>query len=180
MRKRHVLVGFILIAAFALLSGYQLINNPSVEAAVRIGPMIGNRVPDFLLSGINGESTSLNSVIKANKVTLVNFWGIWCPYCVQEIPELVQFYQQFAGQKVELLGVNVGDAPRAVPAFARSHQMNFPILYDRNNLVSNLYQIQGFPTTLIIDQKGIIRNRIVGATNYSALQEKVQRLLKEK
>ncbi|HEX2952708.1 MAG TPA: TlpA disulfide reductase family protein [Bacillota bacterium] len=180
MRKRHVIVGFILIAAFVLLSCYQLINNPSVEAAVRIGPMIGNRVPDFLLSGINGESTSLNSVIKANKVTLVNFWGIWCPYCVQEIPELVKFYQQFAGQKVELLGVNVGDAPRTVPAFARSHQMNFPILYDRNNLVSTLYQIQGFPTTLIIDQKGIIRERIVGATNYSALQEKVQRLLKEK
>jgi peroxiredoxin len=180
MQKRHVLVGFILITAFVLLGGYHLMNRPQAEAAVRIGPMIGNRAPDFLLSDTNGENTSLNSVIKANKVTLVNFWGIWCPYCVQEIPELVKFYQQFAGQKVELLGVNVGDNPRAVPAFARSHQMNFPILYDRNNLATNLYQIQGFPTTLIIDQKGIIRERIVGATNYSTLQEKVQRLLKEK
>ena len=72
---------------------------------------------------------------------------------------------------------NAPNTQRFVPSFVLKNKMKFPILFDQNNRISGLYQ--GFPTTVIVDHKGMIRDWIVRATNYSTLEEKVKNLLNE-
>lgn len=98
---------------------------------------------------------------------------------MQEIPELVKFYNQYHSQKVEILAVNVGDNPGTVPAFVKKSQMAFPVLIDRRNSINSLYRVAGFPTTFIIDRHGKIRDIIVGSTNQATLAEKVETVLKD-
>lgn len=131
-------------------------------AAEKVGLGIGNKTPNFTLDSLTSKNVELYQVIKENKVTLINFWGKWCPYCVREIPEFVKFYNQYHPRRVEILAVNVGDNPKIVPISVKEYQMTFPVLIDKNNAISELYQVSGFPTTFIIDRQGKIRDIIVG------------------
>jgi peroxiredoxin len=168
---------FIFIVVCTVVTGAFMQNGLAAE---KVSPQRGYQAPNFTLADLKGNNIELKQVIKGNKVTLVNFWGIWCPYCVQEIPELVKFYHQYHSRKVEILGVNVGDAPGTVPSFVQKNQMVFPILIDKSNSINELYQVSGFPTTFIIDRQGKIRDIIVGATNLETLAAKVEGVLKEK
>ena len=174
IRKRWV----ILILAFLVMMVGVWMQNGS--AAENVGPQVSHKAPDFTLDSLTAKNVNLYQVIKENKVTLINFWGIWCPYCVREIPELVNFYRRYHQRKVEVLAVNVGDNPKDIPSFVKEKQMSFPILIDKTNAVSSLYQIAGFPTTIIIDRQGKIQDIIVGATNQSVLAAKVEAILLEK
>jgi peroxiredoxin len=169
--------GLLILIVFTAVTSTLMQNSLAAE---KVGPEKGYQAPNFTLADLNGNNIDLNQVIKGNKVTLVNFWGIWCPYCVREIPELVKFYQQYHRRKVEILAVNVGDNPGTVPAFARKNKMAFPVLIDKSNSINGLYQVSGFPTTFIIDGQGKIRDIIVGATNLETLAAKVEGVLKEK
>jgi peroxiredoxin len=180
MGKRVAVWGTVFLLLVVLIAGLKWLNNKNVEATTQVRPAVGYLAPDFTIHAMNGTTVRLESVVKNNRLTLINFWGIWCPYCIKEIPELMQFYDQYAGRKVELLGINVGDDPKTVPGFVLKNKMKFPILFDLNNRVSNLYQVQGFPTTIIVDHQRVIRDLIVGATNYSILAQKVEKLLNGK
>lgn len=149
-------------------------------AAEKIGPAIGYKSPDFTLNSVTSKNIELYQVIKSNKVTLINFWGIWCPYCVREIPDLVRFNDKYHQRGVEILAVNVGDNPKNVPSFIKKNNMNFPVLFDKGNAVSHLFQVSGFPTTFIINQQGKIKDIIIGATDQATLSAKVDAILKEK
>lgn len=178
IRKRQY--PWIGLAILAILGAAIGLLPPTSSVAAKVTPTIGNKSENFSLNDVNAKKVELNQVIKANKVTLVNFWGIWCPYCVKEIPELVEFYKQYHAQKVEIVAVNVGDDPKKVPGFASQHQMTFPVLIDKNNVVTNLYQVTGFPSTFLLDGQGKIRDIIVGATNRATLVAKVEKILQEK
>jgi peroxiredoxin len=169
----------ILLWAFLIASAGILV--PTGAAAEKVGPVVGKKAPDFILDSLAAKNVELYPVVKENKVTVVNFWGIWCPYCVREIPELVDFYNQYHQRGVEILAVNVGDNSKDIPPFAKKNKMiYFPILIDKNNAVSERYQITGFPTTVIIDRQGKITDIIVGATDQATLASKVGAALKEK
>lgn len=172
---RMLSISILLFTFFAVTTGVLLFTG---TAAGKVGPHIGDKAPDFSLDSPASQKVKLYRVIKENRVTLINFWGIWCPYCVLELPELVKFYNQYHQRQVEVLAVNVGDNPKDVPAFAIKNQMAFPILIDKDNAISNLYQIRGYPTTIIIDRRGEIKDIIVGATNRAILTAKVEALLK--
>jgi peroxiredoxin len=181
MGKRIAFGGIAILVLLALICGLNWLNNKkNEEVSSQVRPAIGYLAPDFTLRSLDEKAVRLTSVARNNRLTLVNFWGIWCPYCVKEISDLVRFDHQHAGRKVVLLGVDVGDNPKGVPGFLLKNKMNYPILLDKDNKVSGLYQVQGFPTTVIIDHKGVIRDLIIGETNFASLEEKVEKLLSEK
>ncbi len=171
---KKVLFILALVAVVAVV-GYGF----SHTLAAKTGPAVGNVAPEFTLPDLNGKNVSLQKVIAANKVTLVNFWATWCPPCRAEIPELETFYQAYAKQQVALLGVNLQQQPAEVRNFVSRNKMSFPVLTDTSGAVGNTYQIYAIPTTFIIDQAGKIRAKIEGSTDLNTLKNKVLPLLKE-
>jgi thiol-disulfide isomerase/thioredoxin len=61
------------------------------------------------------------------KLLVVNFWATWCTPCVEEMPELQRFADEFAGRNIAVVGIGVDDADK-IREFRRQHQLRIPLL----------------------------------------------------
>ena len=100
------------------------------------------------------------------RVTVVNFWGIWCGPCVSEMPYVQKLHEKYAGdQQVRILTVNTGDDPRKVGAWMAKNRYSFPVLLDKGFVDRSKKDIGGFPTTWFLDRNGRIAFVKGGATH---------------
>jgi peroxiredoxin len=130
------------------------------------GPNVGDKAIDFKLDTLNGKPITL-SELKGKKV-IVNFWATWCPPCKEEMPVMQEFYTKY-GKDVELLAINI-DPQYNVKEYQKAMGLTFPILLDTNDKINNAYDILTVPTTFIINEKGIITHKQIGAiTNIDSL-----------
>ena len=107
-----------------------------------------------------GENLKLGEL--RGQVVLVNFWASWCGPCRQEMPLLDQIYSQYKALGFTVLGVNVDEDVAQANMLLKKVQVSFPVVYDTANKVSELYQVSGMPTTVIIDRDGNMRYRHEG------------------
>lgn len=125
-------------------------------SAVRIGQPLGN----FSLTDLNGQSAKLSDY--QGKVVLLNIWATWCPPCRAEMPDLQTFYNTHKDQGFVILAINAGDARPEVQSFASSYQLSFPVLLDTQVDVIKRMGIFNYPTSVLIDRNGIVKNIQVG------------------
>lgn len=139
---------------------------------------IGASAPDFTLKDMAGQTRNLSDYL--GSVVLVNFWASWCPPCRIEMPDLQQNYSRFKDQGFVVLGVNwtrVDDATQVQP-FVEGLGLTFPILLDPNgDVVDSIYQLQGLPTSVIIDANGTVRHVFIGPVPIQDLAGMIQPLL---
>lgn len=141
------------------------------------------------------EGVSLESV--RGKVTLINYWGPWCGFCVQEFPHLVELWDknrgnpEFAFISVSSSGHNEEDVPQLkqeTEAFFKTRQAGFPTYVDpdgaNRQILASLTDMTGFgyPTTVLLDRSGIIRALWIGYQPgfESQMEQLVSQLLAEK
>ena len=122
---------------------------PAVAAAPS-GP-----APQFTLDARGGSQLSLAQY--KGQVVMINFWASWCGPCRQEMPLLEDIYKKYSKLGFTLIGVNVEPDSKAADDWLKQTPVSFPILYDRNSKVSQLYDVSGMPSTVIIDRKGNLR-----------------------
>src|SRR5690554_2636233 len=92
---------FILTAIF-VVGGITLADNLFSEDTI---PQEGSRAPEFTLPGMNGEQFKLSDY--DGKVVVLNFWGTYCPPCVEEMPIIQNYYEEHAAeQNVQILAIN--------------------------------------------------------------------------
>lgn len=85
-----------------------------------------------------------------NDLTIINFWATWCSPCKAELPELTNFYNKY-GDDVSFYGVNLTNTEKGdISDFITSHEITFPIIYDNDGSLSNLFEVKTIPTTVII------------------------------
>ncbi len=143
-------------------------------------PREGFLAPDFTLDALRGEKVTLSHL--RGKIVVVNFWATWCLPCRKETPALEEAYEQYKDSGMVILGVNLTDQDSVsdVESFVQEFKLTYPILLDRDGSVSNLYQIEGLPTTFFINREGIIRTVVVGGPmSETFIRSKIETLLKE-
>lgn len=121
------------------------------------------QAPPIALLSTDGKMIRLSDY-KGKKV-VINFWTTWCPPCREELPELQSFYREMDKRKIAFLGVNVTaeEASREdVQEFLAVNGVRFPVLLDEKGEASRSYQIVTIPTTVIIDEKGNLSQKIIG------------------
>lgn len=107
----------------------------------------------FMLSSLNGRDVSLTSL--RGKVVVINFWGVWCNYCVKEMPDLQRLVNKYAkDSQVEILTINNDGNNSMVEQFMRDKKYNFTVLLE--NGYNNRVGIRSYPTTWFIDKQGRI------------------------
>lgn len=132
---------------------------------VGVGVAKGQAAPDFTLSDSSGKSVTLSDL--RGKVVLVNFWATWCPPCRQEMPSMEELYRKVKGSGVELLAINVEEnGKQAVEAFIEHNPHSFPILLDPEGRAQQLYNVNKFPETFVVDKNGIVAEHVIGAINW--------------
>jgi thiol-disulfide isomerase/thioredoxin len=116
--------------------------------------------PDFSLKDLEGREWSLSEL--KGKVVMIDFWATWCQPCKAEMPMLGEIHQKYNEYGFELLAVDVGEDENTVRKFVEELDVDLPILMDEESRVSNLYKVQAFPTSFLIDTSGILQYVHVG------------------
>jgi len=133
------------------------------------------RAPDFTLASRGGATVTLSG--QKGRVVLLNFWATWCDSCKEELPVLEELQRARGGDRFELLAVSVDDDPaKAVPPFASSHRMSYPILYG-DQRVMEAYAVRALPTSYLIAPDGTIARRYVGPLDERAVENDILTLL---
>ena len=122
----------------------------AATAATTSGP-----APDFHLQARDGTQISLADL--KGQVVMINFWATWCGPCRQEMPQLEALYQRYSSLGFSLLGVNVEDDPKGAEEWLADTPVSFPILFDSENRVTELYDVVAMPSTVLIDRSGNMR-----------------------
>ena len=115
--------------------------------------LIGTMAKDFSLTDLNGKQVKLSRL--KGKAVVLNFWFTGCPPCVEEIPQLNKLTSIYNKSRVKFLAVTF-DKSEVVRNFQKDHDFNFQLLTDAKNVIDD-YGINLFPSTLVIDNSGIIR-----------------------
>jgi thiol-disulfide isomerase/thioredoxin len=153
----------------ALLGGLILFSN----ATPKQGPVIGSKVDDFSLPGLDAQPVSLSQF--RGKIILLNFWATWCVPCQAEMPLLQKTYQS-SGGKLVVIGVNSQESETDVKNFIAQNQITFPIALDDSGEITRKFLINGYPTTFMIDSSGILRNLHIGELKEDILQKYLSEL----
>ncbi|MGO9404260.1 MAG: redoxin domain-containing protein [Terriglobales bacterium] len=118
-------------------------------------------IPPFKLKTLDGETVSSDEL--KGKVVVINFWGVWCGYCVQEMPEFQQFVEKYKGNsRIAVLTIDANDTPEKIKAFMAKKNYNFPVLLEGDYLTKA--KVGGFPTTWFLDIDGRKAFEKLGAT----------------
>ena len=127
-----------------------------------------------LLDGRKGSTASLRG-----KVLLVNFWATSCTACVAEMPQLLATHNRFKDRGYDTLAVAMSyDPPALVARFAESRQLPFGVAIDNTGEIAKRFgDVHLTPTTFLIDKRGNIVKRYVGAPDFAALQQLIDKLL---
>ena len=116
--------------------------------------ILNAQIPDFELQNTDNEYLSY-SELQGDKITIIDFWATWCKPCVNSIPKLMEIYEDYQSQGVNLIGISI-DSPRnvsKVKPFTHSLGIEYPILLDMNNEVSVDLNVTAIPTLLMVDSE---------------------------
>lgn len=139
------------------------------------GVRVGDRAPDFTLTGTDGKVMRLSDL--AGKGVILNFWATWCGPCRQEMPLLQQAYEAHGSEGLVVLGVDVGEQPAQVQAFLKELGLTFPTVLDTDQETSRLYRVYGLPTTFFIDRQGVINYVLIGPADQALLDRQIPEIL---
>ena len=142
---------------------------------------IGKVAPNFEGTTPANNKISLNDI--KGKVTIIDFWAAWCAPCRRENPNVVNIYNQYHDQGLEIISVSLdGTRTQKNPKQAwidaiekdKLTWTHVSSLQYFNDPIAKLYNITAIPTTYILDKDGII---VAKNLRGKALELKVKELL---
>ena len=147
------------IAIFSVLAGFLyvgLYKDPSLVPS----PLIGKPIPSFQLSTLKDADAIITQDNFKGEIALINVWGTWCVACKQEHAALVYLADK---KNIPIYGLNYKDdrelAKQWLVDYGDPYLMS---AFDASGRIAIDFGVYGAPETFLIDDKGIIRHKLVG------------------
>lgn len=136
-------------------------------------PYVGMFVPQMSATALDGRPVSLGQPRGRRQVLF--FFTTTCPHCRASLPQLKLAARELREHgDVELIGVAFA-APAQAAAYAREHDLDFPLVARDDRRTAALFRARRVPSLLVVDGDGLVRYRHVGAlTGKTPLQELLQ------
>ena len=142
-----------LLYKIALLVGLSVFLSGCGTDSDKISP--GEIAKDFRLETLTHKRFYLNQ--HKDKVVVLVFWTTWCSICKTELVELKSLKDIPGSENLVVAGIcsdpeNINDVKQLIESLG----IDYPLLLDEGQTVTGGYRISSFPTTVIIDQKGVV------------------------
>jgi thiol-disulfide isomerase/thioredoxin len=138
---------------------------------------IGSLLPEFSVKDLRGHPIS--SAELRGKVVLVDFWATWCGPCKKEMPGYQQLLDRYGPQGLVVIGFKfdtMKDTEDPVQ-FAKKLGIRYPLAVATDGVKQKFGGIEGLPTTLLYDRRGVLHNRVIGFEYTSTFEEYLKPLL---
>lgn len=113
-----------------------------------------------------------------HSVILLNFWGTWCGPCLDEIPDLITLSHRFQSHGLRVIGVTLASgSSEDIQAFTKAHGMDYTVVIGDLDAVKTTFHVMGFPASVLLDRKGVIRKRYFGPQTEAGLTRDILPLL---
>lgn len=137
------------------------------DIVARKASAVGQIAPLFTKTDINGKALGLKSFRGKNYVIL-DFWASWCVPCREATPYIKQLYQKYHAKGLDVISLswdNKEDAWKEAIAKDSTgiwHHVLANMYLPNDNSLRTMYAIEGIPTFVLIDKKGVIMGRWTG------------------
>jgi thiol-disulfide isomerase/thioredoxin len=170
VNRRTLLVGGLAVLVAAVV-GFGLQHQSTPDEKAGLTPGFKTYTPPALTgSTLAGSSFDLADL--HGKPTFLNFWQSYCGPCQSEAPQLTSFSKTLHG-RANLIGVDVQDTRHAALSFVHKYEWGYPQLPVSDITLVERFGVIGFPTTLILNGKGQVIDKITGQTTARALALKL-------
>jgi thioredoxin-like negative regulator of GroEL len=116
--------------------------------------------PGFEITTLQGQRVSLKQL--AGRIVVLDFWATWCPPCRASVPELKDLTKKYPSEKLILISVSADEDDGAWREFVSKKNMDWAQYRDADHKLLHAFSIHSFPTYLVIDGDGIIKERLRG------------------
>jgi peroxiredoxin len=137
---------------------------PSLPEGNLIGKRlsVGDRMYDFTVTDSDGNTLTLSQMLQEKEMVVLNFWYINCSFCVKEFPAMNEAYAAYQ-DRVGMVALNPYDSVVNIGQYrANNASLTFPMASCPSGWVQT-FALRGFPTTVVIDRDGVIRQMHTGA-----------------
>lgn len=120
-------------------------------------PYRGQPIRDFEAVTLAGDSLRLSDVLaSSDKYILLDFWGSWCPPCIDELPALKKIVTQY-DEQLQVIGIAM-DEKESLASAVREYEISWPQIHQASMVdpIIKKYHVYGFPSYFLIDSEGTI------------------------
>lgn len=150
----------------AILMGLAVVTGVSAKTPGEVE--VGGVLREATLRGLNGPDQKLSSF--RGKPLIINVWASWCPPCIAEMGSLERLAWSDLGQQFTVIGISTDDYPDAAKGFLRKSSATLNHYIDRQLELEHMLGADRLPLTLLIDAKGRVLSKTVGAREWDGPQ----------
>ena len=174
MNKKLLIIPSLLFLLILVTFFYLLIieRNPSEIPS----NLLNKNVPNFEVESLLKKERFISSKEFGNEIMLVNFFATWCLPCRDEHIYIKRFSDE---KEIRVIGINYKDSPKKAIQWLKdmgNPYSNVPI--DKYGRIAIDWGVYGIPETFIINSKGMIKYRHVGAVT-KKIYKKINLLIEE-
>jgi cytochrome c biogenesis protein CcmG, thiol:disulfide interchange protein DsbE len=144
---------------------------------------LGTKAPDFTAFTLDSVPREKRLSDYRGKVLMINVWATWCLPCRVEMPSIEALNKAYASKGLKIVAVSIDDpgTDATIRAFVKQYGLTFEVLHDPRGKISDLYDITGYPETFIVGKDGVIRKKLMSATDWNSPDARalMDRLLSE-
>ncbi len=116
----------------------------------------GKVVSDFSATDLDGKPISLQQY--RGKVVLLDFWGVWCGFCINEMPNLKRVYNTYRDQGFDIIGVSLDDEETLLRNYIQENNIQWRQISSGERWeadpLAQQFKITGVPEQWLIDRDG--------------------------
>lgn len=135
----------------------------------------GQKAPDVTLVDFDGKTHNLSDL--EGRAVVLDFWAAWCPFCLEEMPELQEAQDNY-GEKLVMIGVHRTDTESKDVGlkFARDRGVSYLLVADADGSLYRAAGGFGMPTAVFIDPEGVVSEIKSGPKTKNEIEEKISEL----
>ena len=155
------------------MQSFHLLSNDAKNITERSRTAPGKMFTDYLIPGgnIDGTDVRLSDYVGRGKYILLDHWASWCGPCKAEMPHIKRVWQDFAGERFDVVSIALNDKREKTLQALQTLDMPWHQIVDAQNIPGSLYNISAIPHIILFAPDGIIMRRdLRGEQIYSTVK----------